>query len=269
MSEASKTNPSSHQWILVTDPSEAVQQACVAAAKARDLECRIAKDVPEAIKMVYSQKPAAILLTMGLPVMPGSALVAALNASTSHRVIPIGAIISSEAARKRFEAYEPTAFIERNEDLEAAVGGFLDGIGLLPAEEKASESEPSQRSLRVLLAEDSPTSQLILARMLHVGGADVTVVENGEEAIAAVETTDFEIILMDIEMPKMNGLEAAALLRARGIEVPIIAVTGHEEENISSEEFDDNFDGFLQKPVSKNDVNNLFRLYRRRLRRAG
>ncbi|MFT7487542.1 MAG: CheY-like chemotaxis protein, partial [Candidatus Paceibacteria bacterium] len=224
---------------------------------------------PEALGMIYDNKPAAIFVTLGLSVMRGDVLIAALGASTGHRSIPVAAIVQSDAAMKRFESYAPAAYINRRGNVETAIEEFLDQIGLTKGEQQEPTVVTSTHCPRVLLAEDSPTSQLILARMLHVSGADVTVVEDGEEVLTAVEAADFDLILMDIEMPKMDGMEAASHLRDRGVEIPIIAVTGYEEANIAGDQFEDNFDGFLQKPVSKDDLRALFRLYHGRRGRRG
>lgn len=211
--------------------------------------------------MVYENKPRAVLVSLGLSVMRGNVLIAALGESASHRSIPVVAITGFDASRERFESHEPIGYIDANGDVVAMVGEFLDQIGFKKNRQGDASVVGKKHRPRILLAEDSPTNQLILARILHVGGADVTVVGNGVEAVYAAEVNDFDMILMDIEMPEMDGLEAAAKMREKGIHTPIIAVTGHEEENIGSDEFDRNFNGFLQKPVDKEDIRTLFRLY--------
>lgn len=264
MSHAQNKSASTRPWVLVLDPVEAVRQACREACGARGLESRFAESVPEALSLVYSSKPVAVLVSFGLPIMPGSSLVAALGASRAHRAIPVCAIVASRNGRESFAAYEPAACIERSGDLRASVDTFLEELGLQVPTGDASISPASRSAPRLLLAEDSTTNQLILARLLHIAGADVTVVSDGIEALSAAESSDFDIVLMDIEMPKMDGMECAAKLRELGFERPIIAVTGHDEEAISSDAFDRHFDGFLQKPVDKNDIRNLLNLYRRR-----
>ncbi len=84
------------------------------------------------------------------------------------------------------------------------------------------------RPLRLLLAEDNPINQRLVRTMLQKFGHTVTVASNGREAVAAVETTDFDAILMDMQMPEMGGEEATRIIRAmpapRGA-MPIIALT--------------------------------------------
>ena len=264
MSTAPHSDPSNQPWILVLDPAEAVRETCASAAASCGHECRFAENVPEALAMVYSSKPAAIIASFGMPIMPGSSLVAALGASRAHRAIPIGAVVASENGRESFAAYEPAGYIDRMGDMKADVASFLEGIGLTSIQAASESPVPVRSQPRVPLAEDSPTNQLIIARLLHTGGADVTVVSDGIEALSALGSNDYDMVHMDIEMPNMDGMECAEKMREAGYELPIIAVTGHEEENISSEEVDENFDGFLQKPVDKSDIRNLLTRYRRR-----
>jgi CheY-like chemotaxis protein len=95
----------------------------------------------------------------------------------------------------------------------------------------------SQRSLRILLAEDNPVNQKIIVRMLEKLGHAVIVVENGKESIAAIASQGkrpFDLVLMDVQMPEMDGFEATAFIRERekssGGHIPIIALTAHAME---------------------------------------
>ncbi len=88
-----------------------------------------------------------------------------------------------------------------------------------------------QRSLRILLAEDSYVNQRLAVSLLEKWGHDVTVANDGREAVAANEKEAFDLVLMDVQMPHVDGLQATALIREReargGPRVPIIAMTAH------------------------------------------
>jgi CheY-like chemotaxis protein len=89
---------------------------------------------------------------------------------------------------------------------------------------------PSQASsLSILVAEDSPTHQKLAAALLTRRGYSVTVASNGKEAVEALEGKDFDLVLMDVDMPVMDGLQATGLIRDResrtGRHVPVVAVT--------------------------------------------
>jgi signal transduction histidine kinase/ActR/RegA family two-component response regulator/HPt (histidine-containing phosphotransfer) domain-containing protein len=80
---------------------------------------------------------------------------------------------------------------------------------------------------RILLAEDGRDNQRLIKAYLGEAGADVTVVENGRLALAAARAQQFDLILMDMQMPEMDGYTAASQLRSRGVSTPIIALTAH------------------------------------------
>jgi CheY-like chemotaxis protein len=83
----------------------------------------------------------------------------------------------------------------------------------------------------VLLAEDNAVNQRLTVRLLEKRGHTVTVVQDGSEALAALQRQMFDVILMDIQMPHMDGLEATQAIRAReqdtATRVPIVAMTAH------------------------------------------
>jgi len=96
-----------------------------------------------------------------------------------------------------------------------------------PAAEAVEEVEES-RPLRILAAEDNPTNQFVLRAILGQGGLEASFVENGREAVAAVQANDYDLVLMDLHMPEMDGLTATQHIRALGgakARIPIVAVT--------------------------------------------
>ena len=124
-------------------------------------------------------------------------------------------------------------------------------------EQEAAEPSPvtarDSSGLRVLLAEDNLVNQKIAVRLLERLGCDVTLVSNGREAVAASLRGDYDIVLMDCQMPEMDGYQAAAAIRETerpGSHMPILALTAHalagERERCLAAGMDD----FVTKPIS-------------------
>jgi CheY-like chemotaxis protein len=104
--------------------------------------------------------------------------------------------------------------------------------------------------LRVLLADDSPANQTLGKNILESQGHVVTVVSNGREAIDALRSSAYDVILMDVEMPVMDGISATRLIRSQECQqaarVPIVAVTTRDD---SKSCLDAGMDAFLAKPL--------------------
>ncbi|MCW5964833.1 MAG: response regulator [Bryobacterales bacterium] len=117
-----------------------------------------------------------------------------------------------------------------------------------PAESQAGEI----RIRKVLIAEDNPVNQTLLARILKTRGLHVVAVANGQAAVEAVEQDQFDLILMDIQMPVMDGIEATRQIRQRehpgAGRIPIIAVTANGLFQCRQECVDVGMDGYVVKP---------------------
>lgn len=106
--------------------------------------------------------------------------------------------------------------------------------------------------LRILLAEDNPTNQMVAVQMLETLGADVTVATDGEEALEILGARDFDILLIDIEMPRKNGIEVVRALRAPGSRhaaVPMIALTAYVMREHREAIDAAGADGVIAKPI--------------------
>jgi CheY-like chemotaxis protein len=118
---------------------------------------------------------------------------------------------------------------------------------------RVTPSTPS-RVLRVLLAEDNLVNQKLIATVLHKQGHSVVVAENGDEAVAAVERQSFDVILMDVQMPQKDGLEATVAIReaerVSGAHVPIVALTAHAMKGDEEKCLQAGMDDYLTKPLN-------------------
>ena len=113
-------------------------------------------------------------------------------------------------------------------------------------------------SLRVLLAEDNRVNQHLAVRMLEKRGHRPTVARNGREAVEAFERERFDLVLMDVQMPEMSGLEATAIIRERekiaGGHLPIIAVTAHAMKGDRERCLRAGMDGYVAKPLRGSEL---------------
>jgi two-component system sensor histidine kinase/response regulator len=109
------------------------------------------------------------------------------------------------------------------------------------------------RQMRVLIAEDNGVNQKLIAQLLQRRGHEVSVVENGRQAVDAVALGGYDLVLMDLQMPELDGLEATAAIRARErttrLRVPIIALTAHAMEGDRQRCLDAQMDDYVAKPI--------------------
>ena len=117
------------------------------------------------------------------------------------------------------------------------------------SQRQGTQQEEERLTGRVLVAEDTVSNQLLIKILLNKLGLHVTVVENGQRAVEAVTQQSFDMILMDIQMPGIDGYEATRLIREKGITTPIIAVTANasikEKDNCLQAGCDD----YIPKPI--------------------
>lgn len=108
--------------------------------------------------------------------------------------------------------------------------------------------------LRVLLAEDNPVNQRVALGFLERYGCVVTLVQNGADALAWLEQQSADVVLMDVQMPVMGGLEATRVLRERGVRVPVVALTASAMVDDQRRCFDAGMDAHLAKPLRPEDL---------------
>jgi CheY-like chemotaxis protein len=124
-----------------------------------------------------------------------------------------------------------------------------------PPDRSAAPTAAPAGALRVLIAEDNPVNQRVASRMLHRLGYKADVVENGRLAVEACERQPYDVIFMDVQMPELDGLEAARRIRARGGRVPwIIALTAHALEDDRRQCAEAGMNDFLSKPVQLTEL---------------
>ena len=118
--------------------------------------------------------------------------------------------------------------------------------------------QEARRELNILLAEDNLINQKLAVALLTKNGHRVTVAVNGAEALKISAATDFDLILMDLQMPVMDGLAATEAIRLRegetGKHVPIVAMTANALAGDRERCLESGMDGYVSKPIRVNEL---------------
>ena len=199
-----------------------------------------------------------VLLDMQMPELDGIATARFMKAHPRLAGVPvvllssIGGIPGGEAAARAIGFAAVVTKPVRRSTLLNALRTVLDGGAGEPTAPPAAVAPRQPLGLRVLLAEDNHVNQLVAQRLLEKLGCEADVVDTGRAAVEAVARARYDVVLMDVQMPQMDGFEAAASIRrgeAVGTHVPIIAMTAHAMEGDRERCLASGMDGYISKPV--------------------
>jgi CheY-like chemotaxis protein len=207
-----------------------------------------------------------VLMDAHMPVMGGLGLAERIQESR-HRADTAMILLSSweeqgDAARCRklgISAYlkKPVAREELRKAIAAALAQHGGQTGLQGATPSLNANDPARENrgpaLKILLTEDNTVNQRVAMRILERAGHSVVIAGNGREALYALERQAFDLVLMDVQMPEMDGLEAAALIRQNekgtGRHIPIIAMTAHAMTGDQERCLAAGMDAYIAKPI--------------------
>jgi two-component system sensor histidine kinase/response regulator len=164
----------------------------------------------------------------------------------------------------------------RQTELQTAIARAL---GANPIEEEGMITQqtlraerPQNEFLNILLAEDNEVNQKLAVRLLEKRGHTVTVVGNGRQAVQAARSKRFDLVLMDVQMPEMDGIEATAAIREQekvnGRRQPIVAMTALVMKGDRERCLDAKMDGYLSKPVRPQELDEVLETFSKQ-KRAG
>lgn len=201
------------------------------------------------------------LLDVNMPDIDGYALAAQLRQlrpPSQLTLIMLGAL-SEQISQDELDQLGIQSFLIKPVDpheLMAVLNGFDTSNSPPVASEVApSNTSPQAPMLRVLLVEDTPINQTLETILLTRMGFDVTIANNGVEAVEAFKRERFDLILMDIQMPEMGGIEATQLIRDRERTqqlppTPIVAVTANALKGDREKYIESGMDAYVSKPIS-------------------
>jgi two-component system, sensor histidine kinase and response regulator len=221
----------------------------------------LASGAREALAALARQPFDLILLDVCMPEVDGFELcekIRRMPAMASSTIIMLSSAARRQDAIRARElgiAVHLTKPLNRTE-LRVAIGAVLRGKRK-PADSLQIASKEKYvsggRKFRILLAEDNRTNQEVARGLLTKGGHSVQIAKDGNEALAAFTAEAFDLVLMDVQMPGMDGFEATAAIRARemktGTHIPIIAMTAHTMKGDREKCLAAGMDDYVSKPI--------------------
>jgi two-component system, sensor histidine kinase and response regulator len=207
-----------------------------------------------------------VLLDASMPVMDGFDLAAKMQQSSRLAGASIMMLSSGARPGDRARCFELgiSAYLTKPVKQSDLMDTIADVLGARLSEAKkrraagAGRPPKAARRLRVLVAEDSVVSQQVAVGMLQLAGHEATVARNGREVLALLENRAFDVALMDVQMPEMDGLEATAAIREReratGGHLPIVALTAHAMKGDAERCLEAGMDAYLAKPLQRREL---------------
>ena len=209
----------------------------------------------------------AVLTDLRMPEMDGLQLAAAISSAVDGAVGPPVIVLSSAGSRER-DAPGVAAFLTKpvkpgalRDTLVMVLGGGVAPASptapARPADRPSTDADLGARHpLRVLLAEDNAVNQKLALRLLERMGYSAEVAMDGTEAITALEDGDYDLVLMDVQMPELDGLEATRRIRERWPDrgVRIVAMTANAMEGDRETSIAAGMDDYLSKPIRPDEL---------------
>jgi two-component system sensor histidine kinase/response regulator len=211
---------------------------------------------------IHQQHPFHLVITDALmPDVDGFALARQIAADarlSGAKVIMLTSSAGDRAADRTIAA-QLTKPVKQSDLLDAILTAFGESVGPPPQDDPVRRPRrAADRRLNILVAEDNPTNQALVRLLLEQHRHRVTLVPDGREAVARSATGSFDLILMDVQMPEMDGFEATAVIRQReratGTHIPIVAMTAHAMAGDRERCLAEGMDAYISKPLRPDDL---------------
>jgi CheY-like chemotaxis protein len=228
-----------------------------------------AKDAAEALEIltragIRGSRFAAVISDLQMPDMDGFEFVENIRKSALFGRVPVLLLSSSaqQGERERCRRLEISAYLTKPIQPSELLDAILNTLSARVDEPSQTQDVLSPRygrqAMKVLLAEDNAVNRTLATRLLEKHGHTVVVVENGRQALEALDRETVDLVLMDVQMPEMDGLEATAAIREKekktGSHVPIIALTAHAMKGDREKCLAAGTDDYLTKPIRTADL---------------
>jgi CheY-like chemotaxis protein len=257
--------------VLVVDDNDTNRDILDKMLSNRGLKTTLANSGPAALRALKHSAESGnpfrlIVIDVHMPGMDGFALTQCIKAdpqfSGANIALLTSGVQSGDADRCRdlgVSAYLAKPVSETE---------LLSAVRRMSLEESTKEAQPNPGTrhaaergglhLRLLLVEDNPVNRLVATRLIEKQNHSVTIAANGQEALEIIEKEKFDCVLMDVQMPVLDGFEATAAIRKKectsGGHLPIIAMTAHAMAGDLERCLAAGMDGYITKPIKGKDV---------------
>ena len=217
------------------------------------------------LQQAAGENPYHLLLVDGcMPRMDGLSLVREMRQSLAVPVATVMMLTADDyyASVRRCHEMSVAAYLLKPVALSELLTAIRQALAPVAAEvtQPSKDGKSSCRQLRILLAEDNPVNQRLTVRMLEKMGHLVALAQTGKAALDAVRTGKFDLVLMDLQMPEMDGFAATREIRKaeqNGHHVPVIAMTAHAMKSDRDECLAAGMDDYLAKPINSEDLRQM------------
>ncbi len=231
------------------------------------IQCVSVRDNREALVALKTRPFDMIFLDSGMTLLDGLEFGQVLRQAQAERGPRLVALTSHlgqsqaiKVAGRAFDGYlvKPInkltltyllrSFWHKPEEEQSRIAGF--GV----------QDRPQQR-LRILLVEDDPVSRMVAERVFRRMGHEIDVAEDGEAAVNMADSKQYDLIFMDMQMPRMDGLAATQAIRKLGVQAPIVAMTAAAMKGDRERCIRAGMDGYISKPFKRETIMNILRRY--------
>ena len=247
--------------VLVVDDNETNRRILILQGKTWGMHIRATESPKEALNWIKKDDPFDLaILDMNMPEMDGVELAAAIRDFRDVDKLPL--VLFSSLGSREIDTNEIEFAAQLQKPLKPSalfdiLMGIFAGQEVVTPQEKPGKAtmDPKmaeRHPLRILLAEDNAVNQKLAIKLLSQMGYRADVAGNGLEAIEAIERQKYDVVLMDVQMPEMDGLEASRQICARwprGKRPRIVAMTANAMQGDKERCFEAGMDDYVSKPV--------------------
>ncbi|MEZ0329183.1 MAG: response regulator [Dissulfuribacterales bacterium] len=258
------TKDTNGQRILLVDDDMLVLKELGTRLKSYGYEVSYAFDGNLGLKLLLDEKPGLVLLDLTMPVMDGFSFLHEMQKLPDVSEIPVIILSAADIDSDMEKLFPPNVkgVLQKGNIKSQELMTFLQNT--LCSDEKQTEANKSaddpvttdckQNSKKILIAEDNPDNMFLLKELLTPRGYMVLHAVNGNEAVQMAMTQRPDLILMDIQMPELNGLDATKAIRENGLKTPIIALTAKAMKGDREQIIEAGCNDYISKPFTPNSL---------------